>query len=99
VAAIGPTICAPCYEVSAALAQDFAQRFAAIPTADLLPAHRHLNLRAVAEHQLREGGVTAIDHVGGCTCCARDTAGNPVLRSYRRGDRNSQQHAGLYIVG
>ncbi|GGX94130.1 polyphenol oxidase family protein [Pseudoduganella dura] len=99
VAAIGPTICAACYEVSEVLALDFARRFPGIPAADLLPSHRHLNLRAIADYQLRKAGVTAIDHAGGCTCCARDASGNPVFRSYRRGDRNSQQHAGLYIVG
>lgn len=97
VAAIGPTICAPCYEVSAELADDFARRFPNIAVNELLPQPRHLNLRAVAEHQLREAGVKAIDHVGGCTCCARDEHGERIFRSYRRGDRNSQQHAGLYI--
>ncbi|GGY60158.1 polyphenol oxidase family protein [Pseudoduganella albidiflava] len=98
VAAIGPTICAACYEVSEELAQQFARRFDGIPAAELLPRPRHLNLRAVAHEQLRQAGVAAIDHVGGCTCCARDAAGNRLFRSYRRGDRNSQQHAGLYIA-
>lgn len=98
VAAVGPTICAGCYQVSAELAQDFARRFPTISLAELLPRPRHLNLRAVAEHQLRVAGVAAIDHVGGCTCCARDAQGALVFRSYRRGDRNSQQHAGLYIA-
>jgi len=97
-AAVGPTICASCYQVSAQLAQDFVQRFPTIPAAELLPRPRHLNLRAVAEHQLRAAGVAAIDHVGGCTCCARDAHGALMFRSYRRGDRNSQQHAGLYIA-
>jgi len=58
--------------VSEELAHDFLRRFPAIPAADLLPRHRHLNRRAVAA---------------------------PVLRGYRRGDRNSQQHAGLAIMG
>ena len=97
VAAIGPTICARCYEVSEELAERFARQFDAIPAGELLPHRRHLNLRAIAEHQLRAGGVTAIEHVGGCTCCARDPGERFVFRSYRRGDRNSQQHAGLYI--
>ncbi|MFC0252818.1 polyphenol oxidase family protein [Massilia consociata] len=97
VAAIGPTICASCYEVSAELADEFASRFPAIAASELLPTPRHLDLRAVAAHQLREAGVEAIDHVGGCTCCARDEHGALAFRSYRRGDRNSQQHAGLYI--
>jgi len=97
VAAVGPTICAQCYEVSEELAQHFARQFHDIPAAELLPRHRHLDLRAVAGSQLRQAGVTGIDHVGGCTCCARDGAGSLLFRSYRRGDRNSQQHAGLYI--
>lgn len=98
VAVIGPTICAPCYEVSEELALDFAQRFAAMPRDAVLPSHRHLDLRAVAGHQLRQSGVTQIEHVGGCTCCKRDAQGELAFRSYRRGDRNSQQHAGLYIM-
>jgi YfiH family protein len=97
VAAIGPTICAQCYEVSAELAADFARRFPQIAPTQLLPRPRHLNLRTVATHQLRQAGITAIDHVGGCTCCARDEHGTLLFRSYRRGDRNSQQHAGLSI--
>ncbi|WEF35051.1 polyphenol oxidase family protein [Pseudoduganella chitinolytica] len=93
VAAIGPTICAACYEVSAELAETFATRFGAAA----VPTYRHLDLRAIATRQLNAAGVTAIDHVGGCTCCARDAAGAHVYRSYRRGDRNSQQHAGILI--
>jgi YfiH family protein len=98
VAAVGPTICAACYEVSEELAEDFAHRFAGLPRERLLPAHRHLDLRALAEHQLRAAGVVEIEHVGGCTCCARDAAGALVYRSYRRGDRGSQMHSGLYIT-
>ncbi|MBB3219347.1 polyphenol oxidase family protein [Pseudoduganella umbonata] len=97
VAAVGPTICASCYEVSEELAQRFARQFHGIPAAELLPRHRHLNLRVIADSQLRQAGVTEIEHVGGCTCCARDGAGTLLFRSYRRGDRNSQQHAGLFI--
>ena len=94
VAALGPTICTSCYEVSAEMADDFARRFG--PAA--VPAYRQLDLRAIAEQQLRAAGVEEIEHVGGCTCCARDAAGNPVYRSYRRGDRGSQMHSGLYIT-
>lgn len=93
-AAIGPTICTDCYEVSEELAEDFARRFG--PAA--VPAFRHLDLRAITEQQLRAAGVEEIDHVGGCTCCARDAAGEPIYRSYRRGDRGSQMHSGLYIT-
>jgi polyphenol oxidase len=97
-AAVGPTICAACYEVGEELAEDFAQRFNGLPREAVLPTHRHLDLRAIAEHQLRSAGVEEIEHVGGCTCCARDAAGEPIYRSYRRGDRGSQMHSGLYIT-
>ncbi len=97
VAAIGPTICAACYEVSEALALQFAERFA-VHGDSVVPTHRHLDLRALACHQLGQGGVAAIDDVGGCTCCTRGSDGGFVYRSYRRGDRNSQQHAGLVML-
>ncbi|GGY88881.1 polyphenol oxidase family protein [Pseudoduganella plicata] len=93
VAAIGPAICAACYEVGAELADSFVQRFGAA----IVPTYRHLDLRALAQRQLEEGGVAAIEHVGGCTHCARADDGSFLFRSYRRGDRNSQQHAGLFI--
>jgi YfiH family protein len=98
VAAVGPTICAKCYEVSEDLAKDFVQRFNELPPEVLLPTYRHLDLRAIAEHQLRAAGVKEIEHVGSCTCCARDAAGVHIYRSYRRGDRGSQMHSGLYIT-
>lgn len=98
VAAVGPTICASCYEVSEELAEDFAKHFAALPREVVLPVYRHLDLRAIAEYQLRAAGVKEIEHVGGCTCCARDAAGEHIYRSYRRGDRGSQMHSGLYIT-
>lgn len=94
VAAVGPTICVDCYEVSEELAQAFASRFGAAA----VPRFRHLDLRAIAELQLRAAGVQEIEHVGGCTCCKRDAAGAPFYRSYRRGDRGSQMHSGLYIT-
>lgn len=94
VAAVGPTICADCYEVSEELADEFAGRFGAA----VVPRFRHLDLRAVAELQLRAAGVLEIEHVGGCTCCRRDAAGEPFYRSYRRGDRGSQMHSGLYLT-
>lgn len=93
VAAIGPTICAACYEVSTELADSFIDRFGAA----IVPTYRHLDLRALAQRQLEEAGVAAIEHVGGCTRCARAGDGGFLFRSYRRGDRNSQQHAGLFI--
>lgn len=99
VAVVGPTICAPCYEVSEELATDFAQRYAVLPQSSILPTHRRLDLRAIAQHELERAGVGAIEHAGGCTCCTRNAAGELQYRSYRRGDRNSQQHAGLLILG
>ncbi|WP_374583791.1 polyphenol oxidase family protein [Pseudoduganella sp.] len=94
VAAVGPTICVDCYEVSEELADAFAASFG--PAA--VPRFRHLDLRAIAGQQLRAAGVQEIEHVGGCTCCRRDAAGEPFYRSYRRGDRGSQMHSGLYIT-
>jgi YfiH family protein len=96
VAAIGPTICTDFYEVSLVLAASFAARFPEVADT-VIPRPRHLDLRALAAHQLRAGGVQTIDHVGGCTCCARDAHGRPLFLSYRRGDRNANQHAGLVI--
>jgi len=93
-AAVGPTICAECYEVSEELANDFAEKFGSA----VVPTFRHLDLRAIAEQQLRAAGVQEIEHVGGCTCCTRGAAGEPIYRSYRRGDRGSQMHSGLYII-
>ena len=98
IAAVGPTICASCYEVSEELAEQFAQRLDAMPRNAVLPTHRHLDLRAIAEHQLRAAGVEEVEHVGGCTCCTRDAAGQAIYRSYRRGDRGSQMHSGLYLT-
>jgi YfiH family protein len=98
VAAIGPTICPNCYEVSEELAADLVARFHDMSAGQVMPAPRHFDLRAVAEHQLRQGGIDRFDHVGGCTSCTRDASGAFVFRSYRRGDRNSQQHAGLIIT-
>lgn len=98
VAVAGPTICAPCYEVSEELGAGFVRRYPALPASTVLPTDRHLDLRALAQHELELAGVGAIDHVGGCTCCTRDGAGELQYRSYRRGDRNSQQHAGLVIL-
>lgn len=94
VAAVGPTICAACYEVGAELADSFEAQFGAA----VVPAYRHLDLRAVAALQLAAAGIATIDHVGGCTCCARAADGSYQYRSYRRGDRNSQQHAGILIT-
>ena len=97
VAAIGPTICAACYEVSAELAADFVRRYPELPVATVLPAPRRLDLRALTAHELACAGVADIEHVGGCTCCGRDASGALRYRSYRRGDRNSQQHAGVVL--
>ena len=97
VAAIGPTICAQCYEVSDELAADFIRHYPELPADVVVPGHRRLDLRAVARYEVERAGLHAVEHVGGCTCCARGGDGELVFRSYRRGDRNSQQHAGLVI--
>lgn len=68
VAAIGPAARSCCYEVNEELVEQFANR---LPLAKniITPRFRHLNLAAIAEHQLRGAGIHQVDRVGGCTIC------------------------------
>ncbi|HEY1852747.1 MAG TPA: peptidoglycan editing factor PgeF [Candidatus Binataceae bacterium] len=76
-AALGPSIGICCFEVDAALAEDFARR---IPGADGhtrmgQPGKAYLDLRALIRDQLEHEGLVAasIANVGPCTRCANDT--------------------------
>lgn len=62
-AALGPAIGRCCYEVGDEVRARFDARFA---------DGRMLDLRAVAEDQLRRGGVTRVEHVDLCTSCRPD---------------------------
>lgn len=76
-AVIGPTICAGCYEVPAAMRDAVAAVVpeAAARTRTGTPA---VDVAAGVESQLRAGGVADVTRVGGCT------AEDPALFSYRR---------------
>jgi purine-nucleoside/S-methyl-5'-thioadenosine phosphorylase / adenosine deaminase len=64
-AAVGPGIGSCCYEVGA----EVVARFAGL---DGVARGRMLDLRAIAEHKLRGGGVDRIEHVDHCTSCRAD---------------------------
>jgi YfiH family protein len=98
IASVGPAIGPCCYEVSEELAQQFQDRFAAMPAPQVLPAHRHLDLPRIAGHALQAAGVDEVEVLRHCTRCSFNADGTGSFRSYRRGDRGSQQHAGLMIV-
>lgn len=69
VAAIGPAARSCCYEVNEELVERFVNE---LPLAKniISPRFCHLNLAAIAEHQLRDGGIHHIDRVGSCTICS-----------------------------
>ncbi|WP_174847442.1 peptidoglycan editing factor PgeF [Yersinia artesiana] len=68
VAAIGPAARSCCYEVNEELVERFVNE---LPLAKniISPRFRHLNLAAIAEHQLRGAGIHQVDRVGSCTIC------------------------------
>ncbi|WP_025475205.1 polyphenol oxidase family protein, partial [Yersinia pestis] len=72
VAAIGPAARSCCYEVNEELVERFMNE---LPLAKhiISPRFRHLNLAAIAEHQLRNAGIQQIDRVGSCTICTTYT--------------------------
>jgi hypothetical protein len=61
-AAVGPGIGACCYEVGEEVLDAFAGY-------DGVADGRMLNLRAIADHQLRAAGIEQIEHVDYCTSC------------------------------
>jgi YfiH family protein len=64
-AAVGPGIGQCCYEVGTEVLEAFAEY-------DSVAEGRMLNLRAVAEAQLRAAGIEQIEHVDHCTSCRCD---------------------------
>jgi YfiH family protein len=85
VAAVGPGIGPCCYEVG----REVAQRFEHVPGA---VAGRRLDLRAVVDHELRAGGVEAVEHVDHCTSCRAD-----LYFSHRRDGGVTGRQAGLVL--
>lgn len=92
-AAIGPCIGPCCYEVSEELDREFREKFARFESVRFLPRPRYLDLRALNEMQLRETGVSSVEHFSGCTFCSKDTRGNPLYRSFRREKASVRQYS------
>ena len=84
-AALGPCIGRCCYEVGPEVLDAFAGL-------DGVAEGRMLDLRAVAEAQLRAGGVTDVRHVEVCTSCNPD-----LLFSHRRDDGVTGRQCGIVV--
>jgi YfiH family protein len=82
-AAIGPGIGQCCYEVGNEVLEAFAPY-------DGVADGRMLNLRAIAEQQLRAAGIEQIEHVDLCTSCNPD-----LFFSHRRDDGVTGRQGGL----
>ncbi len=94
IAAVGPHIERCCFEVG----PDVAERLAAASdcgetAVDWTPSRPKVDLRRIIEAQLRAVGVTAVDHVAGCSMC------DPVrFHSYRRDGPRSGRMMGAIVV-
>jgi len=86
-AAVGPGIGACCYEVGDEVRAEFAH-------IDGAARGRMLDLRAIIEHQLREGGVARIAQVDRCTSCRDD-----LYFSHRRDHGVTGRQAGMVVRG
>jgi copper oxidase (laccase) domain-containing protein len=54
-------------------------------------------LAVIAEAELNRLGFGGVENLQLCTACEHDVEGERRFRSYRKGDRGAQQHAGLLI--
>lgn len=95
VAAIGPAARSCCYEVNEELVERFVNE---LPLAKniISPRFRHLNLTAIAEHQLHSAGIHQVDRVGSCTICTTTPDDENNAQSgfkYTSFRRTSQQQA------
>jgi len=87
-ATVGPGIGRCCYEVGPEVLEAFADL-------DGVARGRMLDLRAVAEHKLRAGGVAEVEHVDLCTCCRAD-----LFFSHRRdGGMTGRQCGVAWLTG
>ncbi len=85
-AAIGPGIGACCYEVGEEVLERFRHVSGAV-------RGRHLDLRAVTDHELRVGGVADVQHVDHCTSCRAD-----LYFSHRRDGGVTGRQGGLVVL-
>lgn len=89
-AVVGPAVCAACYPVDQARAEEFG-RVAPEQVSVTADGQYHVDVRGAVVMQLTGEGVQALT-VGGCT---RET---PSLFSYRR-DGLTGRHSGLIVLG
>jgi polyphenol oxidase len=82
-AAVGPGIGACCYEVGDEVLEAFADY-------DGVASGRMLNLRAIAEQQLRAAGIEHVEHVDYCTSCNPD-----LFFSHRRDNGVTGRQGGM----
>ncbi len=82
-AAVGPGIGPCCYEVGDEVLEAFADY-------DGVAQGRMLNLRAIAEAQLRAAGIAQVEHVDLCTSCRSD-----LFFSHRRDDGVTGRQGGI----
>jgi YfiH family protein len=87
-AAIGPAAHACCYEVSAALIDDFHAR-TGLPYETIAPQARRLDLPAIVRWQLARIGIADLSAQPACTMCRRAGDGRFAFHSYRR-DRETR---------
>ena len=99
VAAIGPGISPCCYEVAEDLCAHFEQQFPHIPATVIQPAFRRLDLASIVNWELQRLGIGTTQGIANCTYCNRNDDLTYRFRSYRRGDRGSNQNSGLMITG
>lgn len=95
IAAIGPAARSCCYEVNEELVERFVNE---LPLAKniISPRFLHLNLTAIAEHQLHSAGIHQVDRVGSCTICTTTPDDENNAQSgfkYTSFRRTSQQQA------
>ncbi len=94
-AAIGPAAGPCCYEVDEKLAAQFLATLS-MPATLVSPAHRRLDLPAIAHYKLQQLGFSAVDDIGHCTICATlNTGATPRDSSFKYTSfrRNSRKRA------
>src|SRR3954452_17402795 len=84
-AAVGPGIGRCCYEVGQEVLDEFADL-------DGVADGRMLDLRGVAEHELRAGGVEQVEHLDRCTSCREE-----LYFSHRRDAGVTGRQSGLVL--
>ncbi|WP_394833543.1 polyphenol oxidase family protein [Pendulispora rubella] len=94
VAAIGPCICATCFEVGDDVAERITHAVDASVVETSPPRKPHANLRLGARRVLERVGVGGIEDVPGCTRCEKDR-----FFSYRRDQDASGRHLAAIAAG